>query len=105
MAGTWHGPAQGPVEDRLERMEQRVADRDRTIVDKDRRISALAGGEDDDTDEPVAATVEVGVAARADGWAGADRTGSIETAVASLGLNKIAFEGWDSLDNPAAVFE
>ena len=34
-----------------------------------------------------------------------DQTGSIEKAVASLGLDKIAFEGSDSLDSPAAVFE
>ena len=33
------------------------------------------------------------------------QTGSIEKAVASLGLDRIAFEGSDSLDNPAAVFE
>ena len=106
MAGAWHGPglAQGPVEDRLQRMEQRiryleqrVADQDRTIVEKDRRISALAGGEaepwfgrtalggaievelnavdggeDDDTNELAAATVEVGVAARVNDWVGAE---------------------------------
>ena len=33
------------------------------------------------------------------------QTRSIEKVVASLGLEKIAFEGSDSLDNPAAVFE
>ena len=33
------------------------------------------------------------------------QTQSIEKAVASLGLNKIEFEGSDSLDNPKAVFQ
>lgn len=33
------------------------------------------------------------------------QTRSIEKIVASLGLDRIAFEGSDSLDNPAAVFE
>ena len=33
------------------------------------------------------------------------QTRSIEKVVASLGLDKIAFEGSDSLDDPAAVFE
>ena len=33
------------------------------------------------------------------------QTRSIERAVAALGLNAIAFEGSDSLDNPSAVFE
>lgn len=33
------------------------------------------------------------------------QTASIERAVAALGLNEIAFEGSDSLDNPSAVFQ
>mgnify|MGYP001506362784 CR=1 FL=1 len=33
------------------------------------------------------------------------QTRSIERAVAALGLDKIAFEGSDSLDNPDAVFQ
>ena len=33
------------------------------------------------------------------------QTASIERAVAALGLNKIEFEGSDSLDNPSAVFQ
>lgn len=52
MAGAWYGPAlaQGSIEDRLEKMEQRiryleerVATQDRTIVEKDKEISALRG--------------------------------------------------------------
>ena len=34
-----------------------------------------------------------------------DQTRSIERAVSALGLDAIAFEGSDSLDNPSAVFE
>ena len=34
-----------------------------------------------------------------------DQTKSIEAAVAALGLDQLAFEGSDSLDNPKAVFE
>ncbi|MEL7466615.1 MAG: imelysin family protein [Pseudomonadota bacterium] len=34
-----------------------------------------------------------------------DQTRSIEIAVSALGLERIAFEGSDSLDNPSAVFE
>ncbi|MEO1494171.1 MAG: imelysin family protein [Pseudomonadota bacterium] len=34
-----------------------------------------------------------------------DQTRSIERAVSALGLNQIAFEGSDSLDNPSAVFQ
>ncbi|MFN3498470.1 MAG: imelysin family protein, partial [Pannonibacter indicus] len=34
-----------------------------------------------------------------------DQTRSIERAVAVLGLESIAFEGSDSLDNPGAVFQ
>ncbi|MEM7424055.1 MAG: imelysin family protein, partial [Pseudomonadota bacterium] len=34
-----------------------------------------------------------------------DQTRSIERAVAALGLEQIAFEGSDSLDNPSAVFQ
>ncbi|CUH51608.1 imelysin family protein [Shimia marina] len=34
-----------------------------------------------------------------------DQTKSIEAAVAALGLDQLAFEGSDSLDNPDAVFE
>ena len=52
MAGVWYGPAlaQGSIEERLEKMEQRiryleerVAAQDRTIVEKDKEISALKG--------------------------------------------------------------
>ena len=34
-----------------------------------------------------------------------DQTRSIERVVAVLGLEQIAFEGSDSLDNPSAVFQ
>ena len=34
-----------------------------------------------------------------------DQTRTIERIVTELGLNSIAFEGSDSLDNPDAVFE
>ena len=34
-----------------------------------------------------------------------DQTRSIERVVATLGLNQIAFEGSDSLDDPSAVFQ
>ena len=34
-----------------------------------------------------------------------DQTRSIERAVSALGLDAIAFEGSDSLDNPSAVFQ
>ena len=53
--GVWNGPAlaQGSIEERLEKMEQRiryleerVAAQDRTIVEKDKQISALKGLED-----------------------------------------------------------
>ena len=34
-----------------------------------------------------------------------DQTGSIECIVSALGLDQIAFEGSDSLDDPEAVFQ
>ena len=106
MAGLWHAPAlaEGSVGDRLEGMEQRiryleqrVADQDKTIVQKDEQISMLTGGEDepwfgkvglgglievelnavdggddDGSNELTTATVEVGVAAQVNDWVGAE---------------------------------